>query len=75
MARVGLKVRELERVAIDRWISGSEAGQAKLLGKNDVEKLRAANEPGAMPPEPDLKVSGYGRIAAFRTLNIRSSWH
>lgn len=43
LARVGLKVRELERVAIGPLkASGLKAGQAKLLGKQDVEKLRAA---------------------------------
>lgn len=43
LARVGLKVRELERVAIGplRAIE-LKPGQCKLLGKRDVDKLRAA---------------------------------
>lgn len=43
LARVGLKVRELERVAIGPLKAGDlKPGQAKLLGKKDVEKLRSA---------------------------------
>jgi 23S rRNA pseudouridine2605 synthase len=43
LARVGLKVRELERVAIGPLKAGDlKLGQAKLLGKRDVERLRAA---------------------------------
>jgi 16S rRNA U516 pseudouridylate synthase RsuA-like enzyme len=43
LARVGLKVRELERVAIGPLRAGElKLGQSKLLGKRDVEKLRAA---------------------------------
>ncbi|MDY6944243.1 MAG: pseudouridine synthase [Pseudomonadota bacterium] len=43
LARVGLKVRELERVAIGPLRAGDlKPGQAKLLGKKDVQKLRAA---------------------------------
>src|SRR5688572_29941449 len=43
LARVGLKVRELERVAIGPLRAGDlKPGQAKLLGRKDVEKLRAA---------------------------------
>lgn len=43
LARVGLKVRELERVAIGPLRAPElQPGQAKLLGKKDVEKLRAA---------------------------------
>lgn len=43
LARVGLKVRELERVAIGPLRAPElKAGQVKLLGKSDVEKLRAA---------------------------------
>lgn len=43
LARVGLKVRELERVAIGPLRAGDlKPGQAKLLGKKDVEKLKAA---------------------------------
>jgi 23S rRNA pseudouridine2605 synthase len=43
LARVGLKVRELERVAIGPLRAGDlKPGQAKLLGKKDVERLRAA---------------------------------
>ncbi len=43
LARVGLKVRELERVAIGplRAIE-LKPGECKLLGKRDVDKLRAA---------------------------------
>jgi len=43
LARVGLKVRELERVAIGPLkLADLKPGQAKLLGKKDVEKLRSA---------------------------------
>jgi 23S rRNA pseudouridine2605 synthase len=43
LARVGLKVRELERVAIGPLRAGElRPGQIKLLGKRDVEKLRSA---------------------------------
>jgi pseudouridine synthase len=43
LARVGLKVRDLERVAIGPLRDATlKPGQAKLLGKRDVEKLRAA---------------------------------
>jgi len=43
LARVGLKVRELERVAIGPLRVGDlKPGQCKLLGKKDVERLRAA---------------------------------
>jgi 23S rRNA pseudouridine2605 synthase len=43
LARVGLKVRELERVAIGPLRAGDlKPGQAKLLGRKDVERLRAA---------------------------------
>jgi pseudouridine synthase len=43
LARVGLKVRELERVAIGPLRAGDlKPGQARLLGKKDVETLRAA---------------------------------
>ncbi len=43
LARVGLKVRELERVAIGPLRAGDlKPGQAKLLGKKDIEKLRSA---------------------------------
>lgn len=43
LARVGLKVRELERVAIGPLRAGDlKTGQARLLGKRDVDKLRAA---------------------------------
>ncbi|MGH8178337.1 MAG: pseudouridine synthase [Steroidobacter sp.] len=42
LARVGLKVRELERVAIGPLRAGDlKPGQAKLLGKKDIERLRA----------------------------------
>jgi 23S rRNA pseudouridine2605 synthase len=43
LARVGLKVRELERVAIGPLKAPElRPGQVKLLGKRDVEKLRSA---------------------------------
>lgn len=43
LARVGLKVRELERVAIGPLRAGDlKPGQAKLLGRKDVERLKAA---------------------------------
>lgn len=43
LARVGLKVRELERVAIGPLRAGElKPGQVKLLGKKDIERLRAA---------------------------------
>jgi pseudouridine synthase len=43
LARVGLKVRELERVAIGPLRAGDlKPGQSKLLGKKDVERLRGA---------------------------------
>jgi 23S rRNA pseudouridine2605 synthase len=43
LARVGLKLRELERVAIGPLkVAGLQPGATKLLGKKDVEKLRAA---------------------------------
>jgi pseudouridine synthase len=43
LARVGMKVRELERVAIGPLkASGLKPGQVKLLGKRDVDRLREA---------------------------------
>lgn len=43
LARVGLKVRDLERVAIGPLRAPElKHGQIKLLGKKDVEKLRGA---------------------------------
>lgn len=43
LARVGLKVRELERVAIGPLRAPElKPGQSKLLGKKDVERLRAS---------------------------------
>ena len=43
LARVGLKVRELDRVAIGPLRAGDlKPGQFKLLGRKDVEKLRSA---------------------------------
>lgn len=43
LAKVGLKVRELERVAIGPLKAGTlKLGQAKLLGKKDIERLRAS---------------------------------
>jgi len=41
LARVGLKVRELERVAIGPLkAAGLKPGQSRLLGKRDVERLK-----------------------------------
>jgi len=43
LARVGLKVRDLERVAIGPLKAAElKPGQCKLLGKRDVDKLRSA---------------------------------
>jgi len=43
LARVGLKVRQLERVSIGPLHAADlKPGQAKLLGKKDVQKLRDA---------------------------------
>ena len=43
LARIGLKVRDLERIAIGPLRAGTlKPGQSKLLGKKDVERLRAA---------------------------------
>jgi 23S rRNA pseudouridine2605 synthase len=43
LARVGLKVRELERVAIGPLRAAElQPGQCKLLGKREVERLRGA---------------------------------
>jgi 23S rRNA pseudouridine2605 synthase len=43
LARVGLKVRELQRVAIGPLREPDlKLGQYKLLGKKDVERLKAA---------------------------------
>ena len=43
LARIGLKVRDLERIAIGPLrVAGLKPGQSKLLGKKDVERLRAA---------------------------------
>ena len=43
LARVGLKVRELERTAIGPLrVPELKTGQCKLLGKKDVDRLRAA---------------------------------
>jgi pseudouridine synthase len=43
LARVGLKLRELERVAIGPLrVAGLKPGATKLLGKKDVEKVREA---------------------------------
>lgn len=43
LARVGLKVRELERVAIGPLRAADlKPGHCKLLGKRDVDRLRAA---------------------------------
>lgn len=43
LARIGLKVKDLERIAIGPLRAGAlKPGQSKLLGKRDVERLRAA---------------------------------
>lgn len=43
LARIGLKVRELERVAIGPLrLADLKPGEARLIGKRDVDKLRAA---------------------------------
>jgi 23S rRNA pseudouridine2605 synthase len=43
LARIGLKVRELERVAIGPLrLADLKPGQTRLIGKRDVDKLRAA---------------------------------
>jgi 23S rRNA pseudouridine2605 synthase len=43
LARVGLKLRELERVALGPLrVGGLKPGATKLLGKKDVERLREA---------------------------------
>lgn len=43
LARVGLKVRDLERIAIGPLRDAElKPGQCKLLGKRDVDRLRAA---------------------------------
>ena len=43
LARVGLKVRELERIAIGTLHAPQlKPGESKLLGKRDVDKLRSA---------------------------------
>jgi 23S rRNA pseudouridine2605 synthase len=43
LARVGLKMRELERVSIGPLRApGLQPGQSKLLGKRDIERLRSA---------------------------------
>jgi 23S rRNA pseudouridine2605 synthase len=43
LARVGLKVRDLERVAIGPLRGGGlKPGQCKLLGKQDIDRLRNA---------------------------------
>lgn len=48
LARVGLKVRDLERVAIGPLRAADlKPGQCKLLGKKDVDKLREAVLVGA----------------------------
>jgi 23S rRNA pseudouridine2605 synthase len=53
LARVGLKVRELERVAIGPLRAPElKPGQFKLLGKRDVEKLRDATLTSGRSVEP-----------------------
>ncbi len=43
LARIGLKVRDLERVAIGPLrLADLKPGQARVIGKRDVDKLRAA---------------------------------
>jgi 23S rRNA pseudouridine2605 synthase len=64
LARVGLKVRELERVAIGPLRAGDlKPGQAKLLSKKDVERLRAST-----PGDEEASVSH----RAHRAHRVRS---
>jgi 16S rRNA U516 pseudouridylate synthase RsuA-like enzyme len=43
LARVGMKLKELERVGLGPLrMAGLKPGTAKLLGKRDVAKLREA---------------------------------
>ncbi|MES1196226.1 MAG: pseudouridine synthase, partial [Steroidobacter sp.] len=54
LARVGLKVRELERVSIGPLRAAElKPGQCRLLGKRDVDKLRSAVL--TMPSKPAFK--------------------
>jgi 23S rRNA pseudouridine2605 synthase len=56
LARVGLKVRELERIAIGPLRNpGLKPGESKLLGKRDVERLRAATLDSPEPRKPRAK--------------------
>lgn len=56
LARVGLKVRELERVGIGPLRAAElKPGQCKLLGKRDVDKLRSAVL--SMPSERTARTS------------------
>lgn len=57
LARVGLKVRELERVAIGPLRAPElKPGQSKLLGKRDIERLRAAT----LSAEEGVRYQGSG---------------
>jgi 23S rRNA pseudouridine2605 synthase len=61
LARVGLKVRELERVAIGPLRAPDlKPGQAKLLGRRAVDALRAALLEAA-PPEPAIRAAARRR--------------
>ena len=58
LARVGLKVRELERVSIGPLRADDLAlGQARLLGKKDVERLRASTLGDSSSEKPGKRVS------------------
>jgi pseudouridine synthase len=64
LARVGLKVRELERVAIGPLKSaGLKPGRAKLLGKRDVDRLREATLSVAVNEERRIGPSHRGHRA------------
>ena len=61
LARVGLKLRELERVAIGPLRAGRlKPGATKLLGKKDVEKLRGATLLGWAESEAQLPAAIVG---------------
>jgi 23S rRNA pseudouridine2605 synthase len=70
LARVGLKVRELERVAIGSLRAPDlKPGQSKLLGKKDVERLRveratAADDEQAIERQRPRSVTSSRRPAA-----------
>ena len=52
LARVGMKLKELDRVALGPLrVAGLKPGTAKLLGKRDVAKLKEAVLWGENPPQ------------------------